>query len=690
MRSRASLLALACALPSAAAACRDSRALAGTTPTDAGPSFVVDAPTGDDAGPIGLEAGPSYALLAVVPSHGPFNGGTLVSLRGRGLSSATSAQFGGVVVPSSGVTASDPYHAQLTTPAGDPGSVDVTVRDDHTGSSALLRAGFTYDDFYADPSNGSTVGGTHIVLAGRGTKWVTGTTVAIDGKPCTALVVDGPERMHCTTPAGLPGVKSIDVTTPDGTVDSVADAYTYADTVDGYRGGLAGPALPGELDVLALNDSDGTFIPAATVVVRGADGTEQRGMTNTAGIASFASPPPAPLTVTVAKKCLQPWTFDKVSVSDVTVYMQPVASIDCIPPSGQPPPGGGRSVDTGLVTGEIVFPTVQEFERGPFAGIPGPTTPTQRQVAYVFVATGDPTARFVLPDASAEVTAASPGTIGYSFSLYATPGNVAIYALAGLEDRPKSGPATFEPYVFGLVRGVGVVPNAATNGVFIPMSGKFDESVSLAPSMLPMSPRGPDRLRTTVAVALGTSYMTLPYGYVDTLLPTTDALTLLPMPGLVGALASASYTVDMEAVTGGPGGAPMSVVQRDPFRVAGSPVSVGPFVPLPKMLAPIAGTPWDGKTVQLDLPAGAADLLVVGVASADGSTGWTVVTTGDTRTVNLPDFSANPELTLPHGSLQIGVSAAKLSGLTWGELRYGQLSRGNWSAFAYDVAYASW
>ncbi len=672
--------------------CGDQRDLAGRDGVEAGPGFDPgDAGDGFDAGePIDLEAGPPYAVLGLAPSHGPFTGGTRVEIRGRGFSSKTKVRLGTIEVPAVDVIPVDPYHVQIITPPGEPGSADVIVEDEPSGQTAVLPFGFTYDSFHADPSSGATTGGTLVTLLGRGTAWTTGTTVTIDGKPCGDLVVADATRLTCVAPAGTPGAKSISVTTPDKVVTTVRDAYVYSDSDDGYRGGLAGEKLPGELKVLALANPSGDLLPGATVVVRGKDGVVLTGTTSTSGVASFPSPPAPPLTVTVAMKCLQPTTFDGVEVRSVTAYLWPVLSTACVPPDGQPPPTGGKARNLGVVSGELVWPGAIEFKRAPWKGVPDPKKPTQRVAAYVFAAAGSNTARFSLPDPAQAVLPTSPGTLGYQFTTALLPGNVTLYAIAGLEDRPEGEEPTFDPYVYGVVRGVGVTIGGVVDRVTIPMTGTFTHEARYAVSGVPISSRGPDRLRSTVAVDLGQGFMLLPQGARENLLPLSGEVPFVGVPPLSGLLSTSSYVASFEAVTGGVGGVPASAVLRFRSRTSGAPVAISSFVPLPKIVSPAPAAPWDARTVKIDLPAGSADLVVVEVSAADGSTGWTIVAPGSARSVELPDFSAKPELGLPGGSLVVGATAARLDAFDYDQVRYGQLGRAAWTAYAYDTAFGYW
>jgi hypothetical protein len=674
------------------AACAESRDLTGQNTLDSGTGISVGdgGDQLDTYGAVDLEAGPPYAVLGLQPSHGPYTGGTRVEIRGRGFSSRTKVRIGAIDVPPTEIVANDPYHVQVIAPPGEPGSADVVVMDEPTGQKAVLKGGYNYDSFYVDPNNGATTGGTLVTLLGRGTAWSAGAAVTIDGKACEDVAVVDATHIRCVAPPGLPGTKAVSVTTSDKTVTTVRDAYTYADTLDGYRGGLAGSKLPGELRVLALANPDGDLVPDATIVVRGSDGVVQQGKTSPTGIASFPTPPPAPLTVTITKKCLQPTTFDGVNVRSVTVYLNPVMSTACIPPDGQPPPVGGKARNAGTIIGELVWPGGVEFKKAEWKGVPGPKKSTQRVAAYVFASSRNNLTPFQLPPAEQATLQTSPGTVGYSFSLVTLPGNVTIYAIAGIEDRPPTGVATFDPYVYGVVRGVGVPIGGVVDRVLIPMTGTFTHSVQHTVTGIPSTPRGPDRMHSTLAIELGDGYMLFPQGPRDNLLPFSGVVSFVGAPPLTGPLASNNYITAVETMTGGPGGVPISSILRFRSRTTGTPTTIGPFIPLPKFITPAADKSWDGRTAKIDLPAGSADLIILAMNASDGSTTWTVVAPGDARTINLPDFSAKPELGLPTGNLTLGAIAAKLEDFSYDAVRYGQLSRTSWSAYAYETAFGYW
>ena len=240
------------------------------------------------------------------------------------------------------------------------------------------------------------------------------------------------------------------------------------------------------------------------------------------------------------------------------------------------------------------------------------------------------------------------------------------------------------------MRGVGVPIGGVVDRVLVPMTGSFTHAVQHTVTGVPVTPRGPDRLHSTLAIDLGDGFMLLPHGPRDALLPFTGVLSFVGVPPLTGPLSTNSYITSVEALTGGLGGIPQSAILRFRSRISGTPTAIGPFVPLAKFTMPAIDKPWDGRTVKFDLPTATADLVIMNVSASDGSTAWTIVTPGDTRQINLPDFSAKPELGVPVGNLVLGVVAAKLEGFSYDAVRYGQLGRSAWSAFSYETAFGYW
>jgi hypothetical protein len=630
-----------------------------------------------------VDLGDPFAITGLEPSHGPWTGGTRTTIAGRGFTSKLRVWIGGTELPPSAIFASDPQRAAVLTPPGTPGPVDVKVRDDTTASERTLGGGFTYDAFVVEPSSGATTGGTRISLHGNGTKWVTETIVAVGGKPCAHLAVTDATHLQCTTPAASPGTQDVTTTDPDKTFLQARDAFTYSDSPDGYRGGLYGGALNGNLKVLVFDSWAGTPIAGAKAIAGGNVQTAIVGTTNASGVTQISDPSlTGKVTVTVAAKCHMPITYVDVPVDTVTAYLNPVLDLSCA--SGDPPSNGnwgGR--DGGEIDGELVWDGGIEFQRAPWKNVPLPTSQNERQAAYVFLATTSPLDNFYLPPQSAATTPTSGGHLGYEYAIGAYPGNATVYALAGLEDRTLK-PPRFVPFAMGVVRGVPVYPNVKTTLVDIPMRTVLDHQVTTTPNPPPTTQRGPDRLQSSLCVTVGTNeFAILPHGAITSLLPVAGNVSFVGVPALDGTLTGESYNLTAAAVTGDSAQPPSSVVTRIRTTDSNNSITLGGFLPVPVLKEPNSGT-WGGTHVSLAVN-GSFDLIVMQVSSGNGLKVWQIVAPGGTSAFDLPDLSMLPnDVGLLRGAIGVSVSIARIDGFDYGTLRTGQLYSSAWNAYASD------
>jgi hypothetical protein len=628
-----------------------------------------------------VDLGASFAVLGLNPSHGPFTGGTRTVMSGRGFSSNLQVLIGGVHLATSDVVASEPTQAAIITPPGAPGPADVTIQDTATAQQATLPAGFFYDSFVLQPQSGATSGGTRIAITGSGTSWIAGTAVQIAGVPCASVAVVDSTHMQCATPPGAPGTVDVDVITPDMTDTKARDAYTYSDSPDGYRGGLAGGALNGTLTVLAFDSAVGTPIVGAHTIAGEVIATAIVGTTDATGTAVLNDPSlTGTVTVTVAAKCHQPVTFVDVPVDTVTVYLDPVLAPTC--GTGDPPSEGNYgTTNGGEISGELVWSSGQEFQRGAWNNVPSPQNAAERMAAYVFTATTSPSTTFSLPAADAAITPSTPGSQGYQYSIVTYPGNLNIYALAGIENRSLM-PPVFTAYAMGVARGISLQPSTNVTGVDIPMDIVFDNAVTLTPEPPAPAPQGPDRLVSQLAVTLDeTTYAVLPSGQQVTFLPVGGNVSFVGVPALDNALASQSYVVSGSAVTGSSFGMPESVVSFLNTTNVDTPITLGGFLGVPIPGVPAQGT-WSGTQVSFGAPS-SFDLAMLTVSSGNNLVTWTIVApTGDTA-FNLPDLSGFPDsVGLVHGAIETTVYVANINSFQYGQVVYGQLSTSAWNAYA--------
>ncbi|MET0593643.1 MAG: IPT/TIG domain-containing protein, partial [Polyangiaceae bacterium] len=549
-----------------------------------------------------------------------------------------------------------------------------------------LQGAYLYDAFYGEPATGGTAGGTLVHWFGQGTRWDAGTTVTIDAKPCEPVQVISATELTCTTPASPAGAKSVEIRTdPDTT--TVRDAFTFADTDNGYTGGLSGAKLTTRLKVLAYDAYSGAPLRGAYVLAGDDASTGLSKRADAAGMVLFEDPSLGPKrSVTVAAKCHQPITFVDVAVDTVTVFATPVLTPACIP-AGDPPLTGGRNTASSTLKGEIVWGVDGELRSLAWRNIPVPLE-GERAAAYVFRLTGDPSANFALPAATEGIHPDTPaGKVGYPFSMGTSQGNLTLYALVGIENRTAS-PAKFTAYAMGVVRGVAATLGQTTTDIFIPIDIRLDHAVDLVAKTPVPGPRGPDRARFAVSVEVERGgFAIFPAGRSAWTLPVDRTLPFVGVPPLTGPLANGRYVASGTAGTGPNLGAPLSQVGR--YASTSETIGMGEFLSVPVLEEPALGGPWNGQRIAFSYaPAVTApDLTVIQVQSAAGLVTWTVVVPGGgQRSVPLPDLATVfPEGAILRGGVSINVFGGRVLGFDYNSLRYGQLSPSGFDAFSMDV-----
>jgi hypothetical protein len=659
--------------------------------TDTGGGGSGGAGISFDAGPPenpGPDAGTKdpHTVTGTEPSHGPFLGGGRVLVHGKGFTSKARVWFGATEVDETTSIPVDPSRVQVVAPAGTAGPVDITVQNgDDASTKRTLVGGYSYDALYAAPDNGPVPGGTVIEIVGQGTAWDATTVAKIDNKPCTTLSVDSPTQLTCTVPAGSPGSKTIAVTTGAEKI-LVLDAYTYADSDNGYKGGLSGPTLTGDLKVLVYDNYTGDPVPGAVVIAGSDVATALTAVADLTGVAVISDPTlNAPRTVTVSGKCHSPISFVAEPVDTVTAYLDPVLSPACAG-MGDPPPVGGKPTNLGQVQGEIVWPQTDEFKKGGWSNVPLPVNANEHQAAYVFTAAGDPTYPFQLPGSGSAVLPTTPGDRGYAFAADAYAGNRSLYAVAGIEDDTVS-PPKFTAYAMGAVSGVPVLPAQITTQVYINMSKTLDKAMLMDVAPPLPGPKGPDRLKASIAVRLGPDgYALLPGLQKSPFLPVMGLVDLVGLPSLDGDLAGAVYVSSARAVTGATGGAPLSVISRILSTTTSQVLDVSGFVTVATLTYPAQNGAWDGLHLTAAFPPGGApiDLTVFDVQAGNGLVHWTIAAPGGSQTVTLPSLSGNPDTALPAGPINVAVYGAKIDNFDYKKLRYRQMRPQGMAAYSLD------
>jgi predicted esterase len=247
-----------------------------TTPAGvaAGPVDVqVTTPGGTSAANSGVgftyEA-PPMTVSGISPTSGPVGGGTVVTLSGSNLDSATAVTFGGT--PGTQLTVSASQVKVTAPPASAPGAVTVQVVGPDGTTPAGATGQFTYEAVVTppavtavSPAVGPLAGGTVVTLTGTGLAQAS--QVTFGGTAGTSLNVVSDTELQVTSPARTTvGGVYVRVTTPAGTSpQATAARFTYraAPTVSAISPS-SGPVAGGTVVTIT-----GTDLTGATAVTFG-------------------------------------------------------------------------------------------------------------------------------------------------------------------------------------------------------------------------------------------------------------------------------------------------------------------------------------------------------------------------------------------------------------------------------------
>jgi hypothetical protein len=89
---------------------------------------------------------------------------------------------------------------------------------------------------------------------------------------------------------------------------------------------------------------------------------------------------------------------------------------------------------------------------------------------------------------------------------------------------------------------------------------------------------------------------------------------------------------------------------------------------------------------------GGGTLNFSGGGSGGGLVTWTIAAPGSARSFDVPDLRAIPGdfLSLQAGEIDSILYTARLDNFTYGKLRYGNLTSGSWSAYAFDFLHGTY
>lgn len=457
---------------------------------------------------------PTPAVASVAPTSGPGTGGTIVTITGTNLQSATAVTFGATAATA--YTVNSPTQITATSPAGT-GTVDVRVTTAGGTSSVVVADQFTYIPTPTvtsiSPTTGPAAGGTTVTITG--TNFTGVTAVSFGGTAAASFSFLSATQITATSPAGT-GTVDIKVTTAGGTSAATpADQFTYiAPPAVTSISPTSGPLAGGTSVTIT-----GTSFTGATAVTFGA--TPATSFTVNSGTSITATAPAG--TGTVDIRVTTPFGTSAIASADQFTYLA-APTVTLISPASGPLAGGTNVTITGT-------------------GFTGST-------AVTFGATA--AASFIVNSAT-QITATSPAGTGTVDIKVTNPGGTSA-----------TGPADQFTYVAGpTVTSVSPASGPAVGGTSVTITGtgftgatavKFGATsaasftVNSATSITATSPAGTGTIDVRVTTVGGTSATSLADQFTYLAAPAVTAISPTSGPAGGGTTVTISGT-DFTGVT---------------------------------------------------------------------------------------------------------------------------------------------
>lgn len=625
----------------------------------------------------------SLTLTGLDPASGPFSGGTASVLRGSGFDDNSEVRIGGALVQPSDTMVLSGNRISIVVPAGFVGDADVEVtRGDET---AKLDGAFNYNALLVEPEQGSISGGTLVEITAGGTTFDDGVIVEFDGQPCTDVTQLAPARIRCKAPRHDLG--RVDVVArwndPAAHPQLVAkSAYEYIETLDAEMGGLSGDPISGTLNVVVMNDL-GFVIPDAYVVV-GNDlkNTKYSGKTDERGSIVFSGDDlKGPVTVHASAKCYQKGSIVSFDAQNATLILSAAFDLSCQSSSDGPARRGALG---SLISGELVFPGVDEFNVNDWSIVPKPGE-NEIRVAYVFTTRSTSDTRNPAPDPQGTLarlveTTAETGQRGYKYKIFARPAGLAVYALCGIERIDNQ---EFTPYVMGVARNVVTAPGEENEDVDITMDISLDRELAVSLQNYPdPSPNGPSEFRVRAVTDLGGEGVIVrevggtQYDVVRRRVG-TDTFRFFGQPPFTRVLQGASYEITAGYYTPETD-LPYTLQRRTGVPQGPTAIEIKGFLGIPRAVSPPTGgmlLPTD-RTLRFSMEGDEQpDLIIIDIADATSFPVWSEILPGDAREVPVPDFSmVEGQSDFAMGFLSWTVTAVKIDDFQYNRFRYAQLT----------------
>lgn len=635
-------------------------------------------------------------LIAIVPASGSYAGGNQAVVRGSGFTADSEVYIGGQMVRAQDVTLIDSHRLSIIVPAGEPGPVDVRV--DRDSDSVTLEDGYTYHSLSIDPTTGSTAGGTLVEIIGNGTTFSQDAEVLFDSTACFDVQILSETRLTCKSPpmpAGFVDV-SVSATTSSDKPVVAQDAYKYADTANTVNGGLAGAPINGTINVTVIDSMFGIRLAGAFVMVGNELDTPLQGFTDEQGKITFSGQElTGPVTIHAALHCFEKGSIVAFDATDVTIFLRSLVGIE---PSCTDfdlfdfeiidiPPNSGRTAAT--ISGELILPQLDEFFYNDWNRIPTPRE-NEFRVIYIFTTRSSSISDDTSPTTAGGLHRVVEGEseieeLGYPYKIISRPGGLAVYALAGIENRSTR---DFTPYYMGVTRDVITAPGEETSQIDIFVDIPLDRTFGVELIDLPQpTPTGPDQFRAQAHIDLGGQGVIVrevngePIDLVRKSSGDT-VFNFFAQPAMTDSLADGRYAIAVGWYTGPFDEPPYTEMSRRGVEQTIDPLVLqNELLGLPQAISPEDDGPIPKDRIlawRSDGPQ--PDLHIVSIENDDGVPAWRQIVPGSIRETPIPDLSSIPNLEdIAGGFITWTVRAVRIPGFQYNQFQYDQLSKRRWS-----------
>ncbi len=613
------------------------------------------------------------SLGSASPQSGASTGGGAVTVSGAALPFDAQVSLG--ALPATGVQVlSDASLSLVTPPVATGRAEDLWVRsagdpedEDVLPAAFLGKAPVALGRVV--PDVGAIAGNTLVTVFGEG--FEDGTVVFFGAARAKDIKVLDAHTLTCRIPVGEVGTVDVRVTRP-GESDTLATGFSYVDPTRA-AGGLSGGPLGGTLNVTVLDVVTGQPVPLMEVMLGADSTTPLQGETDARGQVTFSDPSLVKAqVVTVSKPGFSSTTVTGVSASNLTVFVNRTSG------TGMPEEGEGDGGGPILVPPSMIAGRVSGFKA------PRPLLPGERLEARVFIADNSlyATPPYRAPgDRRSEQWKVTRD--GGEYRLYAVAGRRAVYAILGIVKGES-----FTPHLMGLRRNIPAAPDRPQLGMDIVLDMHLTTSA-------PITLEGPVlQADASVATTLLYAWLDLgaegfvpnPYNWNTGTAPASQVLThgeAVAFPGFPS-LDGSNFLFAAHAPTTNPVGYSMTF-RRQPGALADG-VTIGPMLPVPRIVSPTSQTGMEERFAWLNPPGATPDLthLTLYALTPFGSLRlWQVVLPGTENQVQLPaHLTERLRREWSETDLMITLTTSRQPRFRYEQWSYQALSTSDWTSFS--------